>query len=400
MTTIDAPASPARPNLMILIGLAGISAFTMSVILPALPSMAAHYGVDYAVMQLAVSLYFAFTGVLQLILGPLSDRYGRRPVLLFSIGGFTLASLFCTVAPTAGWLLAGRLAQGVVVSAMVLSRTIIRDTTSPEKAASLIGYVTMGMAVGPMLAPAIGGFLGETFGWQSIFLFTAAVGGTLWASCLVGLNETHVNRTGGFAKMRADAPALIRSRRFWGYVFTSGLAAGTYFAYLGGAPIIAVRIYGLGQTETGLFLGLISFGYIFGNYISGRFGGHWGSRVMLSAGTVVATAGIVAAAGMVALGATHPIAFFGLMISVGLGNGMTLPSATVGLMNVRPSLAGTASGIGGAITIMGGGALSAATGIIGQWGENALPLAAFLFVVSLGSLLAAQYTLKVEREFD
>lgn len=400
MTTADAVARPARPNLMLLVALAGISALTMSVLLPALPSMADHFGVDYAVMQLAVSLYFAATGVLQLILGPLSDRYGRRPVLLFSVGAFTLASLACVFAPSAAWLIAGRLAQGVIVSAMVLSRTIIRDTTAPDRATSLIGYVTMGMAIGPMMAPAIGGFLGQTFGWQSIFLFTAVAGALLWVGCLVGLNETHLERSGGFAKMRADAPALAKSRRFWGYAATAGLAAGTYFAYLGGAPIVAARIYGLGQAETGLFLGLISFGYIFGNFISGRFGQRWGPRRLLGAGTVVATAGIAASAVSITLFPTHAFAFFGLMISVGLGNGMTLPSATVGMMNVRPALAGTASGIGGALSVMMGGALSATTGVIGQWGDTALPLIAFLFVVSVGSLLAAQYSLMVEREFD
>ncbi|RMD90967.1 MAG: Bcr/CflA family efflux MFS transporter [Alphaproteobacteria bacterium] len=391
------PRDPRAPNLMTLVALAGVSALTMSVLLPSLPQIAAHFGTDYAFMQLSVSAYFAVTGLLQLAIGPLADRFGRRPVVLGAVGIFVLADIACIYAPSGEAFIAARLVQGAVVAGMALSRTIIRDIAPPERAASLIGYVTMGMAIAPMMGPAIGGWLGQSFGWQAIFWFLAALGAGLFALCWADLHETQRERAPDLTRQLRETPELIRARRFWGYVLTSALAAGTYYAYLGGAPIVAARIYGQGEAMTGLLMGLISLGYIGGNFLSGRLAHAWGMQRMILTGTLVAT-GCIAIAGLgVAAGITHPLMFFGAMIGVGLGNGMTLPSASVGLMNIRPRLAGTASGVGGAFMVIGGGALSAITGIIGQWGTTALPLIGFLGLVSAASVASGLWVRALER---
>ena len=152
---------PARtaPHIATLISLAGISALTMNIFLPSLPTMTAHFGADYAVMQLSVALYLAVSAALQIVIGPLSDRYGRRPVLLWGLSLFCLATVGTLVAPTTEWFLAARMAQAVMAVGLVLSRAVVRDMVPTDQAASMIGYVTMGMSIVPMIGPGIGGVL-------------------------------------------------------------------------------------------------------------------------------------------------------------------------------------------------------------------------------------------------
>jgi len=141
----------------------------MNMFLPSLPGMANFFGVPDALMQLSLSVYLAASAVLQFIIGPLSDRYGRRPVILICAAIFVVGTLVCYLATQFETLLFGRILQAMAVVGMVLSRAIVRDMFEPAQAASVLGYVTMGMAVGPMIAPALGGFLDEMFNWQASF---------------------------------------------------------------------------------------------------------------------------------------------------------------------------------------------------------------------------------------
>src|SRR5690606_33453505 len=128
------------------------------------------------VAQLTVSLYLAATAVLQLFIGPASDRFGRRPVMLFSFGMFVLSTLAAIHAPTMEFLLFCRLLQAFAAAGMVLSRAVVRDTVGPNEAASRIGYITMGMTVAPMVGPVLGGFLDAFYGWQAAFYLMLAFG--------------------------------------------------------------------------------------------------------------------------------------------------------------------------------------------------------------------------------
>ena len=145
------------PHIFTLIVLTGLGALSMNIFLPSLPAMSEHFSTDYRVMQLSVALYLAGSAVLQIVVGPISDRYGRRPVLLWGIGIFLVATLGCILAPTIEVFLAFRMLQAVVVVGLVLGRAVVRDMYPQDQAASQIGYVTMGMAVVPMIGPAIGG---------------------------------------------------------------------------------------------------------------------------------------------------------------------------------------------------------------------------------------------------
>ena len=141
----------------------------MNIFLPSLPSISEHFNADKKIVQLTITLYLFATAFLQPILGPLSDYYGRRPIVLFGLIGFFVGTVICIFAPNIETLLIGRIVQATSAAGMVISRAIIRDIVGREKAASMIGYVTMGMAIAPMIGPTMGGYLDEFFGWQATF---------------------------------------------------------------------------------------------------------------------------------------------------------------------------------------------------------------------------------------
>jgi len=171
------------PHISTLILLAGLSALAMNIFLPSLPGMVAYFDTSYGLIQLSVALYLGVNATLQVLMGPISDRWGRRPVILWGIGIFLVATLGCLAAPNVYVFLTFRMLQASVIVAMVLSRAIVRDMVPQDRAASMIGYVTMGMAVVPMIGPAFGGILDEMFGWQSNFWLLFILGlGMFWLS--------------------------------------------------------------------------------------------------------------------------------------------------------------------------------------------------------------------------
>lgn len=386
------------PHLATLVLMAGVAALSMNVFLPSLPGMAVYFEAEYAVMQLSVSLYLMMTALLQLLVGPLSDRYGRRPVMLISTALFALATLGAIFAPTVEVFLACRMAQAVIASALVLSRAIVRDMVGQAEAASLIGYVTMGMAIVPMIGPALGGLLDETFGWRASFwlLFAAAVA-MLWL-IWSDLGETAPNRSGGFRAQVAEYPELLKARRFWGYVAAAAFASGVFFAFLGGAPYLGSEVFGLSPAILGIYFGAPALGYVLGNFLSGRFSIRIGINRMILWGSLITSVGMAASILIYAAGLTHPLSFFALTATVGIGNGMIIPNATAGSLSVRPHLAGTASGLGGAIMVGGGAAMSVLAGILLPLGTGPYPLQALMLLTSLGSTVAVIYVMRRERD--
>jgi len=244
------------PHLVTLVLMAGLPALAMNIFLPSLPSMAVWFDAPYQLMQLSVALYLALSAVLQMVIGPISDRYGRRKVLLWSIGLFLLATLGTLAAPTAEVFLACRMAQAVVAAGMVLSRAVVRDMVPDAEAASMIGYVTMGMSLVPMIAPAIGGVLDQALGWRASFGLLLAAGLAVWALIWADLGETAQIRPVSLAAQIRQYPALLASRRFWGYSLCAAFASGSFFAYLGGAPYVGTRVFGLNSAQVGLCFGL------------------------------------------------------------------------------------------------------------------------------------------------
>jgi len=386
------------PHVITLVVIAGVSALSMNIFLPALPSMATFFEADYAVVQLAISAYLGVTALLQIIIGPLSDRYGRRPVLLWGIGIFVLATIGCIFSTSIEALLGFRMLQAGVASGIVLSRAIVRDMVPPEQAASMIGYVTMGMSVVPMIGPALGGVLNASYGWQASFVMLGLLGVVVWLIVWLDLGETNSHKSASFGAQFRAYPDLVRSRRFWGYALTAGFASGAFFAFLGGAPFISTVILGLNSAEMGAYFGIVALGYMFGNFLSGRYAQRAGMNKMMMIGGAVAATGSALSLLLFELGFLHALSLFGPMMLVGIGNGLTLPSANAGMISVRPQLAGSASGLGGAITIGGGAGLAALAGVMLNEESGALPLFALMFLVSLLGVFSSLYVIHVAKK--
>jgi DHA1 family bicyclomycin/chloramphenicol resistance-like MFS transporter len=385
------------PHVVTLVLLAGVSALNMNMILPSMPSLARHYAADYGVVALSVSAYLALTAALQLLLGPLSDRFGRRPVVLASLAVFLVATLGCMLAPNIQAFLGFRMLQSTVASGIVLSRAIVRDMAPPDQAASLLGYVTMGMSLIPMVGPMLGGLLDEAFGWQSIFLATLLFGVVVSVVVWADLGETNLARSASFTAQFRAYPELFRSRRFWGYATTAALASGAFFAFLGGGPWVASHVLGLDPSELGLYFGFIALGYMLGNFRSGRYAGAVGLNRMMLLGGLVGTGGMGLALALFALGDGRALTFFGSILFVGLGNGLLLPSANAGMVSVRPHLAGSASGLGGALMIGGGAGLSVLAGALLGPRTGAWPLLWVMFACSALSVLSALDVMRTAR---
>lgn len=384
------------PHILTLVLLSGLGALSMNVFLPSLPGMARDFGVDYAVMQLSVTVYLAGSALVQMIAGPLSDRYGRRPVMLVGLATFLLATAGTLLAPSAGWFLAFRTLQAAVGTGMVLSRAIVRDMVEGDAAASRIGYVTMGMSVIPMMAPILGGLLDEAFGWRANFAMLLAAGAAALALAWVDLGETARGGLSMRAQMRGY-PQLARSGVFWGYALAATFASGAFFAYLGGAPFVGETVFHLRPAEVGYWFAAPSIGYLLGNFISGRFAARVGIDRMILLGAWVTALALGAALAVTMAGALVPAVFFGAIALMGLGNGMVLPSATAGMMGVRPELAGTASGLGGAMAVAGGAGLAALAGRFLVPGAGATPLLCIMALSAAASLGAIMVVRRLRR---
>ena len=363
MTGTTAEVQPiAKPSLIaLLIAIAAVSPLGINMYLPSMPGMARALGVDFATIQLTLSLYFAAMALGQLIIGPLSDRFGRRPVLLIGLTVFVVGSLICLTAQSVGFLIFGRVVQAIGGCAgITLSRAILRDLYGRNQVASMIGYVTMGMAVAPMVAPTIGGVLETLYGWRASFAFLMAFGGLALLFAFWHLPETNHNR-GSAASPRQlmhSYVSLFRSRLFWGYTLTTGFISAVFFSFLAGAPYVMIELMGRSPAEYGFYFAIVPSGYILGNFASGRFAGRVGPNRMILAGSLMALVSVAAMALAFATGFVLPATLFGPMFFIGAGNGLVLPSGIAGAVSVKPDVAGAAAGLSGSVQI-GFGALVA-----------------------------------------
>ena len=359
----------------------------MNIFLPSLPQMALYFKVPYGVMQQSVSLYLALSAVLQIAIGPLSDRFGRRPLVLIGLCLFLLATLGTLLAPTAGVFLIFRMMQAVIATGIVLSRAIIRDMVSDARAASMIAYVTMGMSIVPMIGPSIGGLLDEAYGWQASFAFLGLSGAVVLALVYADLGETHTPSNISLMAQFRLYPQLLAAPKFWGYAMAAAFASGAFFAALGGAPYVAAQVFALSPSQTGVYFAVIAIGYAFGNFAAGRYSVRVGINGMVLAGAMIGFSAMLVLAGLTLAGLSNAKVFFGLMSLIGVGNGIALPSANAGVLSVRADLAGSASGLGGALMMGGGAALAAVAGAVLTQSSGELPLVLVMLASAFAAIL-------------
>ncbi len=376
------------PHIVTLTMMAGLASLSMNIFLPSLPGMARYFDAPYATLQLSVALYLALSAVLQVLIGPLSDRFGRRRVMLVALALFLLATLGTLVAPSADISLVCRMAQAVVAAGTVLGRAVVRDMFEDARAASMLGYVTMGMSLMPMIGPAVGGLLDQAYGWQANFACLLGLGAAVSALVYFDQGETADIRQVSLTAQFRLYPQLLVSPVFWGYCLAATFTSGCYYAFLGGAPFVGAEVFGLTASQLGLFFLLMALGYTGGNFLSGRFSARMGIMRMVIAGTGLTTVGLTLLLVLALMGLSNVTVFFGLLMTVGIGNGLCLPNANAGILSVKPEIAGTASGLSSAIAIGGGAALAALAGAVLHPGSSQLPLVLMMLGSSLASNLA------------
>ncbi|MGB0798983.1 MAG: multidrug effflux MFS transporter [Planktomarina sp.] len=385
------------PHIITLIALPAIGALAMNIFLPSLSSMATTFRVDYALILLAVTLFLGSNAILQLFIGPLSDRFGRRQITLWSIALFCVATIGTIMATNYWVFMTFRTAQGVIVAGMVLSRAALRDMYNPNQAASMLGFVTMGMAMIPMVGPAIGGILQAQFGWISNFWFLLASGSAVFALTYFDMGETNQHKSSTLSAQFAGIPELLISRRFWGYSLAGTFGAGSYFAYLGGAAFVGATVFKLSPEVLGFYFGSPAIGYICGNFLSGLYSQRFGLNTMILAGSVITLAGLLLSIALFVITVPVPLSFFGCIVLMGVGNGLTMPNSMAGILSVRPHLAGSASGIGGTLITGGGAILASVSGALLTPGTGALTLLVVMTASTIGSLLAILYVMRVDK---
>ncbi|MCL6285503.1 multidrug effflux MFS transporter [Ruegeria sp. 2012CJ41-6] len=384
------------PHLITLVLATAIGVLSVNMFLPSLPNMSVAFGVDYGVINLSVAGYLLVTAVMQLGVGPLSDRFGRRPAMLGAMGIFALASVGCALAESIEVFLACRMVQGTVVAGQVVARAAIRDMYPPNEAASKLGYVTMAMALAPMLGPMLGGVLEMGFGWRASFWLYSGMGFGILLLLWLDFGETNTTQPATFAAQIRQYPELFASRRFWGYSLCAAFSIGGFYAFITGAPLVAAAWFDLSPALLGLGIGIITAGFVVGNFVTGLIAKRTKLIWMIIAGRVVATAGPLLGLILFLAGQGTVWVFFGAAVFVGFGNGLTVANATVGLMSVRPALAGSASGLSGALVVVLGAVLTSATGIMVTPETAPFAVLGMMLGSSALGLLSALYVLRVD----
>lgn len=340
----------SRGLILLLAMVSALGPVAMQILLPGVPIIKESFEVSTGVAQLTLSLSMAAIALATLAYGPLSDRYGRRPVLIVGMSIAVVGSLLCIIAPTIELLIAGRFVQaaGGAVG-MVVARAIVRDVYDARESASVIATLVMVMVVMPMLSPAVGGELMVRFDWHSVFLLVAVISAVLVGLLWLWLPETLREPVpfSGVRDLLRTYRALWQDRLFRGYGLCVAFVSVVFFAFISAAPEIMVSVLHRPPTEYGYYFIIVPLGFMAGNYLTRHYGRRFGIHRMIDYGSRLSILGITLALILQGLGLTHPAALFLPVALAILGNGITLPNAQAGAINAAPKMAGSASGLTG-----------------------------------------------------
>lgn len=387
-------------EIVVILGLLiAINPLSIDTYLPSMPAIAAEFGVTSALVQQSVSAYFFGLGAGQIVCGPLSDRFGRRPILIAGLGLFLVASVACVLAPTIGMLITARAVQGIAASAIsATSRAVIRDVWSGNRAARALSLVMMVMAFVPLCAPLTGGQIFTHLGWRAIFWLMFGFGVLLVVLVLFRLPETH-----GFARregVRMDAAfraygRVLTSGRAWGYLLCGGLAYATMYAYIAGSPFMYIRFFGVNPQYFGFFFALNVIGLTLGLWLNTRFVILLGYRRMLGVGAAVSLIGVLAllVCALIATGGLTAVVV-ALFIAVGPVS-MVGSNAIAGLLNLYPRNAGAAAALFG-VSQYGFGALAGV--LVGVFYSGTATAMAFAMTIMAAGSFLAWLALRLSRD--
>jgi DHA1 family bicyclomycin/chloramphenicol resistance-like MFS transporter len=395
MTATDTTiAAPPRPSFAILVAISAIGPLALNLFIPSMPGLEKTFAVPYGTVQLTLTLYLIGMAVCQLIYGPASDKFGRRPLLLAGLSLFFIASVLAAIAPTIETLIAARLIQAIGGSAgIVLARAMVGDVYTREKSASMISYITMAFVVAPMIAPVLGGFLEQYASWRHGFWILAGFGAIVLTATWATLPETHVARGTDPQNFFRNAGHLFVLRRFRAYTLTLGFTSAVFFAFLGGAPHIMMDVLKRTPMEYGLWFITISAAYMAGNFLSGRYTIKFGIDRMIMVGCAITLGGGFLCLAAAVTGFLSPATLFIPMSLAAFGNGLTIPNGTAGAISVDQRMTGAAAGWSG-FTQMAFG--SVASQLVGSM-QTTWPLAVFWFMAAASMLALLIHWLALRR---
>ena len=326
-----------------------ITPLAVHLFFPVIPAVKVALGLSDARAQLTFSIALFGMAFATLFYGSLSDRYGRRPVLLSGLALFLVGSVVSAVAETADALVLGRLIQAIGAGcALTLVRAIARDAYRAEHLVTAIAYLTMFGTLGPMISPIIGGALTDTLGWRSVFGFALVAGGAITLTTYLALYETHPpdRRDNSGESVVQSYVALFRRLRFNAFVLTSGFNTGAFMVMASASASLMTELLHRPATEFGLYFLLFPVGFFTGNLISTRVGNRVSTETMVLIGSMLALATVVGQALVLSYGMVTPLAFFIPGTFITMAQGIAMPYGQVGAMAEIPRFAGTAAGVG------------------------------------------------------
>jgi DHA1 family bicyclomycin/chloramphenicol resistance-like MFS transporter len=380
---------PTRGEILLLGTLTAFGALTIDLYLPTLPVIARDFEVSAAAVQLTFSFFFIGMALGQLFYGPLSDRVGRRPAILLGCAVYVVASLACAFAPSIEWLVAGRFAQALGCCAgMVVARAVVRDRYDHRDSARIFSLLVLVLAVAPLVAPTVGGWLAMAFSWRAVFvalaLFGAAVGTAVWFR----LDESRSAATEAKARGESVLAAyvdLLKQRRLLGYTLVSACNGATLFSYIATAPDLVIDIWGFSQGQFSLIFSGIAVGVIGASQVNRQLLLHHSPDRILGVASLCA---VVCGGFLLAVALTDGskwLVLAGLFAAL-TSNGFIAANALAGALSVDPLRAGTTSGVFGAANFAFGALASASAAALHD--GTPVPVAMVIALALTGAALA------------
>ena len=353
--------------------------------LASLPGMASDFAVSPAAVQQTLSLFVIGFGSAQLVSGPLSDRYGRRPVLIGGLSVYLLSGVACALAPSLDWLVAARFAQAIgCCTAVVVARAVIRDAYSPAEGARVLAKASSLLALAPILGPILGGYLQVTFGWRAAFVALASAGLLVWIGAWRSMKESNSRPNPDAMRPRSLVRTylgVVRTPAFWAYALPGAISYAAIFVFISGTPFVLIRVLGVATQYYGYLFAFGVCGYLSGTLICRRLLGRIGISGALTLGTTIGLIGGLGFLGLVLADVRHWALVVTAQFLVMTSHGINFPCAQSGSLAPFPQQAGAAAGLFGCITMIA--ALLAGMWVGASYDGTLLPMATISATVTL-----------------